>query len=57
MEEPLKGVTFSQFIQFFPITPLPVVLAEENINIFSQDNIPLPEAFIQQFLYPSLYLE
>lgn len=52
MEETLKGVTFSQFIQFFPSMPLPIVLAEENIKIFSQDNIPLPEVFIQQFLYP-----
>jgi hypothetical protein len=52
MEVPLKEVSFSQFIQFFPIMPLPVVLAEENINIFSQDNIPLPEAVIQQYLYP-----
>jgi len=52
MEVPLREVSFSQFIQYFPILPLPVVLAEENINIFSQNNIPLPEAIIQQFLYP-----
>ena len=48
----LKEATFSEFIQFFPVMPLPIVLAEENIKIFSQDNIPLPDAIIQQFIYP-----
>jgi hypothetical protein len=52
MEETLEGVTFTRFIQFFPILPLPIVLAEENIKIFSQDHIPLPEAFIRRFLVP-----
>jgi hypothetical protein len=52
MEVPQKEGSFSQFIQFFPICPLPIVLAEENIHIFSQENIPLPEAIIQQYLHP-----
>ena len=39
MEVPLREVSFSQFIQYFPILPLPVVLAEENINIFTEKSI------------------
>lgn len=44
--------SFSQFLEKFPVIPLPATLAEEAHHAFSQKNDPLPTLMIEQFVLP-----
>ncbi|MDW8228520.1 MAG: hypothetical protein RMJ33_01670 [Saprospiraceae bacterium] len=43
---------FSEFLERFPLIPMPVVLGEDTHHIFSQENKPIPEALSAQFIRP-----
>lgn len=43
-------LTFSQFLDFFPIVDLPVLLSDESLIVFSKENLILPIPFIEQFI-------
>jgi hypothetical protein len=43
---------FKDFLAFFPVIDLPVNLTEESIFAFQQENTPLPQAVIDQFILP-----
>lgn len=49
-EELLPKVSFSHFISKFPVVELPILLSEESIHDFSNENPPLPTLMIQQYL-------
>lgn len=44
---------FADFVSKFPPVPMPVTLGEETHHVFSQENKPLPEAMIAQFILPT----
>lgn len=43
-------MTFNQFVQLFPSEKLPISLTEESAFVFSQENEPLPQKAIDDFL-------
>ena len=45
-------IPFDQFLELFPIVPLPVVLSEEAAHDFSKENDVLSALMIQQFILP-----
>lgn len=49
-EELLPQVNFGHFVDKFPVVELPIILSEESIHDFSNENDPLPMLMIQQYL-------
>ena len=49
-EELMPQVNFGHFIDKFPVVDLPIILSEESIHDFSNENDPLPLLMIQQYL-------
>ena len=47
MSNKTQPVTVSEFLQFFPEVELPVVFTDETLNVFSQENPPLPNTIVQ----------
>jgi len=47
MKDKTKPVTASELLQFFPEVELPVVFTDETLNVFSQENPPIPNTIIQ----------
>ncbi len=47
MQDKTKPVTVSELLQFFPEVELPVVFTDETLNVFSQENPPIPNTIIQ----------
>lgn len=47
MPNKTKPVTTSELLQFFPDVELPVVFTDETLNVFSQENPPIPNTIIQ----------
>ncbi|MCB0592773.1 MAG: hypothetical protein H6557_11415 [Lewinellaceae bacterium] len=45
-------VSFSHFLEKFPVVELPITLAEEAHHAFSLKNDPLPALMIEQFILP-----
>lgn len=45
-------MTFNQFLQIFPEVKLPVSITEESATAFSQENTPLSERMIAEFILP-----
>jgi len=45
-------IPFEQFLEQFPVLPLPVVLSEEAAHNFSKENEVLPTLVIEQFILP-----
>lgn len=44
--------TFVDFVGKFPPVSMPVTLGEEDHHLFSNENEPLPESMIEQFILP-----
>jgi len=49
-EELVPKVSFSHFLSKFPVVELPVLLSEESIHDFSNENPPMPSLMIEQYL-------
>ena len=47
MQDKTKPVSVSELLQFFPDVELPVVFTDETLNVFSQENPPIPNTIIQ----------
>jgi len=47
MSNKTQPVTVSELLQFFPEVELPVVFTDETLNVFSQENPPLPNTIVQ----------
>lgn len=47
-----KSVTFAQFLEKFPEIPPPITLGEETHHHFSNNNDPLPDLMVRQFILP-----
>lgn len=47
MQDKTKPIAVSDLLQFFPAVELPVVFTDETLNVFSQENPPIPNAIIQ----------
>ena len=47
MQDKTKPVTVSELLQFFPEVDLPVVFTDETLNVFSNENPPIPNTIIQ----------
>ncbi len=43
---------FSEFVGLFPPIHMPIVLGEDTHHIFSQENKPLPQHIVEQFISP-----
>lgn len=48
----VKDITFKQFLQRFPKIELPITLSEESQRHFAEQNPPLPNQMILDFLEP-----
>ncbi|MBR9922434.1 MAG: hypothetical protein GYB31_16475 [Bacteroidetes bacterium] len=46
-------IRFDQFLDFFPEVDLPVVLSDEAVHVFSQENEPLPVQAVYQYIQPT----
>jgi len=47
MSESTAAITTSELLAFFPEVDLPIIFSEETVQVFSQENNPLPNAMIQ----------
>ena len=47
MQDKTKPVTVSELLQFFPEVELPVVFTDETLNVFSNENPPIPNTILQ----------
>ena len=47
MQDKTKPVTVIEFLQFFPEVDLPVVFTDETLNVFSNENPPIPNTILQ----------
>lgn len=52
-----QKVSLAQFIDYFPVLPLPVTLSENTHHDFSKQNEPFPAAVIREYLLPLEGLE
>lgn len=44
---------FADFVGKFPPVPMPVILGEDTHHVFAQENEPLPDGMIAQFIHPT----
>lgn len=45
--------TFADFVGKFPTVPMPIILGEDTHHVFAQENEPLPDSMIAQFIHPT----
>jgi hypothetical protein len=45
-------VSFEEFLEQFPILPLPITLSEETARAFSKENDVLPSLVVEQYMVP-----
>lgn len=45
-------ISFSEFLKYFPVAELPVILTEDAHHEFSKINDPLPQKIIEGFILP-----
>ena len=50
MQNETKPISVSDLLQFFPEVELPVVFTDETLNVFSNENPPLPNAIIHTIM-------
>ena len=46
------SINYGHFLSKFPLAKLPVTLSEEDVQIFSAENEPLPHKLIEEFILP-----
>ncbi len=49
-----QNKNFQEFLSYFPIVELPVTIQYNDLHRLTRSNDPLPDALLQQFIFPNL---